>query len=208
MIMIEDNFFVRDDRKTGNFVLINNVGKGKLFANPVEQAAANVLLNKNPKYFSAMPSRSPGFVIGATFEGAGEKIGEDLGSYYTEFINLTNMAWVGFGGANYTHASTNCTVPRKITDDVFPDEGWAKFESRGSSKDGRQPVNLNESLKVQQVRADPEAGVPIKLSKGGLTDERWPAREGWIKLAQNIEKTEIHYVYNTLTGWVDDIKIK
>jgi RHS repeat-associated protein len=93
MVMVEDNLFIRDDRKTGDFVFINDVGAGKLFANPVEQAAANVILNENPKYFDAMPSNCNGIPIGAAFENAGGKIGVDLGSYYTTFINLMRK-WI------------------------------------------------------------------------------------------------------------------
>ncbi len=39
-----------------------------------------------------------------------------------------------------------------------------------------------------------------------LNDPRWLASEGWVKMSQNINGVEIHYVYNTITGAVDDFK--
>jgi len=90
MIMVEDNLFVREDRSTGDRVIINSWGPGKLFANPVEQAAANVVINENSKYMAVMPQNSTGFFMEATFETAAKEIGSDLGSYYTTFISLMN----------------------------------------------------------------------------------------------------------------------
>ena len=45
-----------------------------------------------------------------------------------------------------------------------------------------------------------------------MTDPRWHDSEGWIKM-QYIHKNgssdiNVHYVYNELTGMVDDFKIK
>ena len=39
-----------------------------------------------------------------------------------------------------------------------------------------------------------------------MNDSRWPAADGWVKMAQNINGVEIHYVRNTITGAVDDFK--
>jgi filamentous hemagglutinin len=39
-----------------------------------------------------------------------------------------------------------------------------------------------------------------------MTDARWPAEDGWVKMSQNINGTEIHYVRNTVTGAVDDFQ--
>lgn len=55
--------------------------------------------------------------------------------------------------------------------------------------------------------SNPLAGrqVPIKM-----TDPRWPASEGWVKMQQIIgeNKTNVHYLYNKTTGMIDDFKIK
>lgn len=53
--------------------------------------------------------------------------------------------------------------------------------------------------------SNPAAGrqLPIKM-----TDPRWPASDGWVKMSQNVNGVEIHYVLNTRTGEVDDFKFK
>jgi filamentous hemagglutinin len=44
--------------------------------------------------------------------------------------------------------------------------------------------------------------------KTGMGDLRWPASQGWVKMRQNINGVEVHYVLNTITDAVDDFKIK
>jgi hypothetical protein len=63
--------------------------------------------------------------------------------------------------------------------------------------------NLTEQLAMESAQADPESGrlLPITMS-----DARWPASEGWVKMGQNINGVEIHYVYNIATGAVADFK--
>jgi filamentous hemagglutinin len=39
-----------------------------------------------------------------------------------------------------------------------------------------------------------------------MTDWRWQGSSGWVKMTQNVNGVEIHYVRNTLTGAVDDFK--
>jgi hypothetical protein len=45
-----------------------------------------------------------------------------------------------------------------------------------------------------------------------MSDPRWPASEGWVKMQQIVKTSEgdvnVHYVRNTITGQVDDLKIK
>jgi filamentous hemagglutinin len=41
-----------------------------------------------------------------------------------------------------------------------------------------------------------------------MTDARWLAQDGWVKMSQNINRTEVHYVRNTITDQVDDFKLK
>ena len=64
---------------------------------------------------------------------------------------------------------------------------------------------------MHQVKSNPLKGakeVPIKM-----TDARWPASEGWVKM-QSVVKTAdgkkitIHFVYNKITGAFDDFKFK
>ncbi len=53
--------------------------------------------------------------------------------------------------------------------------------------------------------SNPAAGRPINVP---ITDSKWHTSEGWVKMAQNINGIEIHYVRNTRTGQVDDFKFK
>ena len=68
--------------------------------------------------------------------------------------------------------------------------------------------NLREQLAIEQAMSRPAAGqvLPIKM-----TDPRWPASDGWVKMQQMIkpggEPINVHYLQNTATGAVDDIKI-
>jgi hypothetical protein len=67
------------------------------------------------------------------------------------------------------------------------------------------PVNLNEKLALEQAISNPTAGRQLPVP---MTDKRWPAADGWVKMSQNINGIEIHYVRNTKTGAVDDFKFK
>lgn len=53
------------------------------------------------------------------------------------------------------------------------------------------------------VRADP-AGAPIQ--RVVMSDPRWPAADGWVKMRQIEGGVNIHYVRNTVTGAIDDFK--
>lgn len=66
------------------------------------------------------------------------------------------------------------------------------------------PANLTEKLAMEEVMSDP------KGTNTGLTlkDPTWPASQGWVKMSQNVNGVEIHWVENTITGAVDDFKFK
>ena len=59
---------------------------------------------------------------------------------------------------------------------------------------------------MKAVQANPEGGVV--LSRVRMTDPRWHGDKGWVKMSQEIDDVEIHYVRNTHTGEVDDFKVK
>ena len=42
----------------------------------------------------------------------------------------------------------------------------------------------------------------------GMSDSRWLASEGWVKMSNNVNGVEIHFVYNKITGAFDDFKFK
>ena len=84
---------------------------------------------------------------------------------------------------------------------------WTKESGqagRGQSKGGKHiPTDLNEQLAMQEAISNPSAG-----KQGVLNDKRWNSMDGWVKMFQNINGYEVHYVYNPITGEVDDVKIK
>ena len=90
---------------------------------------------------------------------------------------------------------------------------WDKFKqwmrmSRGSTGT-TTPNSLNQQLSMQQVRSNPLQGatqLPITM-----TDPRWPATQGWVKMQQIINhsdgtRTTIHFVYNAGRQLFDDFK--
>jgi hypothetical protein len=75
----------------------------------------------------------------------------------------------------------------------------------GRGNTGRTTNNLNEQLKMEQVRSDPQGnGIPAPSGKTGMNDPRWPSKDGWVKM-RNKDDT-IHWVQNQRTGEVDDFK--
>jgi hypothetical protein len=69
---------------------------------------------------------------------------------------------------------------------------------------------LREILAVREAASNPGAGKP--LIRIVMTDSRWPASEGWVKMQMTFGSGEdminVHYVRNTVTGAIDDFKIK
>jgi len=85
-----------------------------------------------------------------------------------------------------------------------PAIGRAATASLGST--GRTVAqNLREQLAMEAVRAAP-GGIPLPSLP--MKDPRWEAAAGWVKMAQNEGGVEIHYVFNVITGMVDDFKFK
>lgn len=76
---------------------------------------------------------------------------------------------------------------------------------RGSTGD-TAPRSLKEQIAMKQAMSDPASGFVVPLKKG-MTDPRWEGSDGWQKMSQNIDGTEIHYVYNPRTGQVDEILV-
>lgn len=82
---------------------------------------------------------------------------------------------------------------------------------RGST--GRTvPNTLNEQMAMHQVMSNPlEGAVDMSQMKNHpviMSDSRWLASEGWVKMSNNVNGVEIHFVYNKITGAFDDFKFK
>ncbi|MEV6522850.1 polymorphic toxin-type HINT domain-containing protein [Longispora sp. NPDC051575] len=68
------------------------------------------------------------------------------------------------------------------------------------------PHTLKEQLGMESAMSNPAAGKQLRGVT--MTDPRWMAQDGWVKMAQNVNGVEIHYVRNTVTGQVDDYKFR
>ena len=78
----------------------------------------------------------------------------------------------------------------------------------GKGSTGRTVANnLNEELAMKEVMSNPLEGAK-QLKSVTMTDKRWLAEDGWVKMSENVNGTEIHYVCNTKTGAFDDFKFK
>jgi hypothetical protein len=77
---------------------------------------------------------------------------------------------------------------------------------RGST--GRiSPRSLKEQIAMKEVLSNPLQGAK-ELTSVTMTDPRWLAQEGWVKMSKNVNDIEIHYIYNKLTAVFDDFKFK
>lgn len=102
----------------------------------------------------------------------------------------------------------------RFTDDAAEGARRARVANRGSSanrsKGTALPRNLNEQIATLEVLENPTGGIVLPLR---MTDPRWPAEEGWVKMQQIVkpkygDPINVHYVRNRVTGEIDDIKIK
>ena len=86
-------------------------------------------------------------------------------------------------------------------------------EVAGKGSTGRTvPNTLNEQMAMHQVMSNPlEGAVDMSKLKNRpiiMSDPRWLASEGWVKMSNNVNGIEIHFVYNKITGAFDDFKFK
>lgn len=108
------------------------------------------------------------------------------------------------GGGLSTTASVG--VAAKTADDLLPGLPASAPKPLGLGSTGRvEPANLGEQLAMTSVRAEPGGSV---LRRVEMSDPRWLASDGWVKMQQIENGVNIHYVRNTLTGAVDDFKFK
>ena len=133
--------------------------------------------------------------------GAGATIGADLGLAGGPFAEVTvpGGAATGFGAGGITGFAMGMSAC------MTGGAGSGSSTSKGAT--GRGPQNLKEQLAAEQAASNPKAGTVVPL-KNGMTDPRWPASDGWVKMTQNVNGVEVHYNYNNITQTVDDIKIK
>jgi len=68
--------------------------------------------------------------------------------------------------------------------------------------------NLQEQLAMKEVMSNPLPFDGEILRRVTMSDPRWLANEGWVKVAKNVEGVEIHYVWNKLLRVAADFKYK
>ena len=65
------------------------------------------------------------------------------------------------------------------------------------------PNDLKEKLAMEEAMGNPGG----KHAKGvKMSDPRYPAKDGWIKMEQEVNGSKVHYIKNTKTGAVSDFK--
>ena len=67
--------------------------------------------------------------------------------------------------------------------------------------------NLTEQLAMEQVKSSPEAGRVLPIVMNDVKNG-WLAKDGWVKMSQNVNGVEIHYIKNTISNIFTDFKFK
>lgn len=60
---------------------------------------------------------------------------------------------------------------------------------------------------MEQVKSAPESGKILPIIMNDVKNG-WMAADGWVKMSQNVNGVEIHYIKNTLTNEFADFKFK
>ena len=66
-------------------------------------------------------------------------------------------------------------------------------------------TSLKEALAMEEVMASPGG---VELTNVMMSDARWPASQGWVKMEQIVNGINIQYLKNTILGVFDDFKFK
>ena len=165
-----------------------------------------------PIFLSAIMVTAVSLVVGATIAGL-----QNEKKFWSNFVSYINEEWavtlavnmvlamITFGISKALEAILNATPKHLKRSKYF------KLANRGQSSTGRRiPLNLKESLAMEQAMSNPLDGTVLPIN---MSDIRWPSSEGWIKMQQIFvfyDGTEcsIHYVINELLYLMDDFKFK
>jgi RHS repeat-associated protein len=132
----------------------------------------------------------------------------------TKFLNKTDLASLSISDIDsmYTRdlAQYHGTVLGGLIGNALG-QAMANQESAPNpvKSTGRtSPTSLKEQLAMEQAMSDPAAGKVIPGVTMSDYKNGWLANSGWVKMGQNINGVEVHYVMNTKTGAVADFKFK
>ncbi len=119
--------------------------------------------------------------------------------------SLSALGGVGFGKAFGCQVKGYVYTLTQIGERTYTGVGNpVHIENRGSTAKIPGPKNIQHQVAMEQVKSNPlENAKKLNIK---MTDSRWRAEEGWVKMATNIKGTEIHFNYNELTGQFDDFK--
>ena len=127
---------------------------------------------------------------------------------YVQFYELVNRAAHGDLQAREAAGEmlAGILIAKKFGNVSKAGKGTVVNKPLGLGSTGRNiPANLNEKLALEQAISNPNAGRQLPVP---MTDKRWPASDGWVKMSQNINGIEVHYVRNVKTGAIDHFKFK
>ena len=131
-------------------------------------------------------------------------IGRKIGAGTFNYLLMT------IGGAQLKGKGNACEA---VESGSFSKGVGNPVEVVGRGSTGRTvPNTLNEQMAMHQVMSNPlEGAVDMSQLKNHpviMSDSRWLASEGWVKMSNNVNGVEIHFVYNKITGALDDFKFK
>ena len=131
-------------------------------------------------------------------------IGRKIGAGTFNYLLMT------IGGAQLKGKGNACEA---VESGSFSKGVGNPVEVVGRGSTGRTvPNTLNEQMAMRQVMSNPlEGAVDMSQLKNHpviMSDSRWLASEGWVKMSNNVNGVEIHFVYNKITGAFDDFKFK
>ena len=131
-------------------------------------------------------------------------IGRKIGAGTFNYLLMT------IGGAQLKGKGNACEA---VESGSFSKGVGNPVEVVGRGSTGRTvPNTLNEQMAMHQVMSNPlEGAVDMSQLKNHpviMSDSRWLASEGWVKMSNNVNGVEIHFVYNKITGAFDDFKFK
>jgi RHS repeat-associated protein len=136
--------------------------------------------------------------------------------YYSEVVTTVNLTVAGAHTYYVAHDEAdilvhNCDVgfginAKKQLNNFINKSLKGSLRPLGRGHTGRWiPKNQRELDAIKAVMLNPVAGKRLSFR---MTDPRWHANKGWVKMAQNVNGIEIHYVFNTRSRRVDDYKFK
>ena len=131
-------------------------------------------------------------------------IGRKIGAGTFNYLLMT------IGGAQLKGKGNACEA---VESGSFSKGVGNPVEVVGRGSTGRTvPNTLNEQMAMHQVMSNPLGGAvdmsQLKNHPVIMSDSRWLASEGWVKMSNNVNGVEIHFVYNKITGAFDDFKFK